>query len=397
MGKLVILVIFLIIFSSISFAKVVDVPRVSEGEEIPMPFVQEEEIIRYYYSGNSLIKSSNGEEEKYYFQDRLGSNRVSIDLEGEVSNFKSLPYGQAIQDGIQYGFTGKEEDESGLYYFGARYYDPDLGRFTSVDPVAENEPYSYVGNNPMMFVDPTGMVEERPIAVMMYNSNSPEFKEEVGQYMSNYKYDYEFWLYGVNGYEEVSSAFNEINQQIEEGREVARVNYFDHRGSVMFGMDAEGWRRVSGLESSSDRCVIMGTCRAGNKPSGVLKVMTEKAGASSYYGTDGAFHGISRYPVENDFMGLLSTDYIFESVTFSDINDVSFDSIPRSVIQRLYELALSSVGEPFSQGYSNPGEDITHFLYIIPMDDGLSGEFHFDHSYTRSPAVYLENIIKVDI
>jgi RHS repeat-associated protein len=159
MKKSVILVIFVIILSSISFAKVVDVPKVGEGEDIPLPLVQEEdEIIRYYYSGNSLVYSTNGEEGKYYYQDRLGSNRVSVNLDGEVSNFKSLPYGQVIQEGIQYGFTGKEKDESGLHYFGARYYDSDLGKFTSVDPVASNEPYSYVSNNPMMFVDPDGAV-----------------------------------------------------------------------------------------------------------------------------------------------------------------------------------------------------------------------------------------------
>jgi len=180
MKKLVILVVFLIIFSSISFAKVVDIPKVSEGsgEEIPIPIVQEEEIVRYYYSGNSLVYSSNREEGKYYFQDRLGSNRVSVNLEGEVSNFKSLPYGQVIDDGIQYGFTGKEKDESGLHYFSARYYDSDLGKFTSVDPVAENEPYAYVGNNPMMFVDPDGTM---PIIVSTANPTSTKLTGEVSR------------------------------------------------------------------------------------------------------------------------------------------------------------------------------------------------------------------------
>ena len=163
MKKGVIFVIFLVVFSSLSFAKIVDIPKVSEGEEIPLPLVQEEEeIVRYYYSGNSLLKSVSGEESKFYYQDRLGSNRVSVNQDGEVSNFKSLPYGQIIDDGIQYGFTGKEKDESGLHYFGARYYDSDLGKFASVDPVQENQPYSYVGNNPMMFVDPTGM-DDYPI------------------------------------------------------------------------------------------------------------------------------------------------------------------------------------------------------------------------------------------
>ena len=44
-----------------------------------------------------------------------------------------------------------------MYYFGARYYDSNLGRFTGVDPIRENEPYSYVRNNPLNLVDPTGM------------------------------------------------------------------------------------------------------------------------------------------------------------------------------------------------------------------------------------------------
>ena len=157
MRKEVILVVFLLVFSSLSFAKVVDVQEVSEGEEVPIPLQENEEIVRYFYSGNSLVYSSNGEEGKYYFQDRLGNNRISVNQNGEVFNFKSLPYGQVIQDGIQYGFTGKEKDsESGLHYFGARYYDSDLGRFTSVDPIAGNNPYAYVANNPLMLVDPDG-------------------------------------------------------------------------------------------------------------------------------------------------------------------------------------------------------------------------------------------------
>jgi len=65
--------------------------------------------------------------------------------------------------GNQYKFSGKELDtEGGLdwYYFGARYYDPKIGRFLSVDPHADSyhdlTPYHYVGNNPLVFVDPTG-------------------------------------------------------------------------------------------------------------------------------------------------------------------------------------------------------------------------------------------------
>jgi len=61
-------------------------------------------------------------------------------------------------------FTGKELDETGLYYFGARYNDKSLGRFLSTDPVLnigddpQNlNPYIYCKNNPLRFVDPSGL------------------------------------------------------------------------------------------------------------------------------------------------------------------------------------------------------------------------------------------------
>jgi len=176
MKKSVIFVVFVIIFSSLSFAKVVDVPSVGEGEEIPLPLVQEN-IKRYIYSGSNILASIENNEIKYYHQDRLGSNRVVTDSSGnKVGEFLSLPYGQKIvQTGVDYPFTGKEEDESGLYYFSARYYDSDLGKFTSVDPVQENEAYSYVANNPMMFVDPSGM-SGFPVS---FSDMDPDKKKEV--------------------------------------------------------------------------------------------------------------------------------------------------------------------------------------------------------------------------
>jgi RHS repeat-associated protein len=68
-----------------------------------------------------------------------------------------------------YKYTGKERDtESGLDYFGARYYGSSMGRFQSPDPVIitperlanpqELNLYAYVANNPLRFIDPTGEV-----------------------------------------------------------------------------------------------------------------------------------------------------------------------------------------------------------------------------------------------
>ncbi len=61
----------------------------------------------------------------------------------------------------RYRFNGKEQDEAtGFYYYGARYYTPSLSRWLSTDPLAEKyqgfSPYNYTLNNPIMLVDPDG-------------------------------------------------------------------------------------------------------------------------------------------------------------------------------------------------------------------------------------------------
>ncbi len=61
----------------------------------------------------------------------------------------------------RFSFTGKEYVEEygfNLYYYGARFMDPVLGRFVTPDPLPDYlNPYSYVGNNPVNRTDPTGM------------------------------------------------------------------------------------------------------------------------------------------------------------------------------------------------------------------------------------------------
>ena len=78
-----------------------------------------------------------------------------------------LPYGEAladehtVTDTQPYKFSGKELDsETGLYYFGARYYNPKLALWYGVDPLAEKYPgvssYVYCMDNPINAFDPDG-------------------------------------------------------------------------------------------------------------------------------------------------------------------------------------------------------------------------------------------------
>ncbi len=77
--------------------------------------------------------------------------------------------------GYRYGFNGKEKDnnvkgQGNSYNFGARMYDPRVGRFLSIDPREKDypyfTPYCYAGNSPIMFIDENG---EGPILGMLIN------------------------------------------------------------------------------------------------------------------------------------------------------------------------------------------------------------------------------------
>lgn len=108
---------------------------------------------------------------EYYHLDALGSVRAVTDQSGTViERHDFLPFGDEVNPPVgpqPRQFTGKERDsETGLDYFGARYFSGKTGRFTSVDPVytwRENltDPqrwnrYAYVRNNPLRYTDPDG-------------------------------------------------------------------------------------------------------------------------------------------------------------------------------------------------------------------------------------------------
>ncbi|MGA9767845.1 MAG: SpvB/TcaC N-terminal domain-containing protein [Blastocatellia bacterium] len=109
---------------------------------------------------------------KFYLGDHLGSSNVVVDKNGAVINRQEYtPYGETSFGSFtrdRYRFTGKERDEeSSLYYHGARYYAPWLGRWTSCDPVGLAEGvnlFRYTRNNPINFTDPEGTQAKDPPA-----------------------------------------------------------------------------------------------------------------------------------------------------------------------------------------------------------------------------------------
>ncbi len=118
----------------------------------------------------------------FYHSDHLGSANIITDYEGAIyEHIEYTPYGELweeqtsdVFDRIPFRFTGKILDtETALYYFGARYMDPRTSRWISADPAGASliNPnrkgfalvegmnwYSYTSNNPVRYIDPSGMI-----------------------------------------------------------------------------------------------------------------------------------------------------------------------------------------------------------------------------------------------
>ncbi|WMJ75300.1 RHS repeat-associated core domain-containing protein [Cytophagaceae bacterium ABcell3] len=103
---------------------------------------------------------------KYNLEDHLGSSCIQVDSNGTlVSREEYTPFGETSFGSFgkkRYRFCGKEKDEeSGLYYYGMRYYNAWTCRFVSVDPLAGDypfyTPYQYAGNKPIVANDLDGL------------------------------------------------------------------------------------------------------------------------------------------------------------------------------------------------------------------------------------------------
>ena len=105
----------------------------------------------------------------WYHSDHLGSSSWTTDSAGNpVQHLHYLPWGEDYVnqrlndfDGVRYTFSAKEKDsETGLSYFGSRYYSSDLSIWLSVDPMSDKypslSPYVYCADNPVKLVDPNG-------------------------------------------------------------------------------------------------------------------------------------------------------------------------------------------------------------------------------------------------
>lgn len=154
---------------------------IRSGEMTKHFYVEGERIATKLGDSNEGLELDNTREKKskngnaivvlnYYHSDHLGSASFLTDASGEVyQHTEYFAFGETFlqeqgnTEDNPYLFNGKElDEETGLYYYGDRYYDPITSVWQSVDPQAAKypqlSPYNYVANNPLTFVDPDGQV-----------------------------------------------------------------------------------------------------------------------------------------------------------------------------------------------------------------------------------------------
>jgi RHS repeat-associated protein len=129
------------------------VARYSQTTDIDEPLAMLRSSATSYYSADGLgsvtsLTNSSGAAAETYTYDSFG--KVTASTGSLVNPFQ---------------YTGRESDpETGLYYYRARYYDPQTGRFVKEDPIqfgsGDYNFYGYVGNDPNSFTDPTGRNKE---------------------------------------------------------------------------------------------------------------------------------------------------------------------------------------------------------------------------------------------
>ena len=146
-----------------------------EGEHLEAEYAGARLVAKYFRGTRIdelvaawLDDGENGLQPFLYHQDFQRSTLALSQHNGGVAQrLRYGPFGQRQStrgdSPNRLGYTGREDDGSGLYYYRARYYDPALGRFLSEDPLGFDSNslnfYAYVGNHPLDAEDPMGLMD----------------------------------------------------------------------------------------------------------------------------------------------------------------------------------------------------------------------------------------------
>ncbi len=139
-----------------------------------------------YGVDDAVNSRGNGKSFEWYLKNHLGSTMLVYgtqwvddenlaDVGAPIAAYDYRSFGEQVTltesaGKVTENFTGKEkDDETELNYFGARYLDPMLGVWTSIDPKRQYQnPFIYAGNNPIMRIDPDGNLDANAIGLSLF-------------------------------------------------------------------------------------------------------------------------------------------------------------------------------------------------------------------------------------
>jgi RHS repeat-associated protein len=216
-------------------------------------------LTRWHFNvlaGDRVIgRQPNVGNRRYYHTDLLGSTRSVVEGAATVvESYDPEPWGllmpgRTLGSGTKEGFTGKERDvETGLDYFGARYYMPALAKWGGVDPLSEKHPewspYNYVLGDPLILLDPDG----RQVSAFLKGMGSGAWNGAKSS-VSGLIHSVVHPIQTVKGLAALSTTSGQlmagmaISQAISE-----RADKFQHGGDRARGeVVVRLWRRRSGL------------------------------------------------------------------------------------------------------------------------------------------------------
>jgi RHS repeat-associated protein len=207
------------------------------------------------------VRTTDGKDATYYHHvDHLGTTETITDAAGTVVWDASYEaYGKLVHENgtvsFKASFTGKQVDsDTGLYYFNARWYDAELGRFVTEDPARDGRNwYEYCGNNPLVRIDPTGnedynsSITQEQYGKSFYLQRQYDWNEVQDFFESNpegvlHRYP------DTTGFTELSSK-NEIVDMNEPGAELVQLIAGGKKSGLFKGLQSL-FERVGHAEES---------------------------------------------------------------------------------------------------------------------------------------------------
>jgi RHS repeat-associated protein len=263
----------------------------------------------YYASGAALRVRTNNTDDLYYIlTDHLGGTSKTISETGTVTgeiHYKAWGETRTSTGSIptQKKYTGQLETEAGLYYYGARFYDPALGRFSSPDTIISNtynpgnwDRFSYTNNNPINYNDPSGHARK--------DMDSPGCFDETCRVISKVKAD----------------AYS-LSKKVADSSTSEKLSYIalalDYSAFFLSGIEA-------GASDAAGAVFVAVGCGGGGVAGGITVPAGCGAGLGVGLGFDFVVSGMTPLAGAENFLGLSSLLVTATSDFLSGYNKVDF-------------------------------------------------------------------------